>query len=321
MSELTLSMFEPRPLMTAEDKDEYLRLHNVYVPDRAMTMEEMERRDEAFPKDKRKVRELLWRGGKPEVGYVLQEAYWMAEPDCFMYFLLYDDIDVASADAAMALVEENARGFGAVKVTNWIYSTRESEIAAFEGRGYVRTQTNAQSELRLDQFDPEAFADIVRAFDDSGLRNLSLPEMAELYPDDWMRMYWEADWKLMADVPVPFELKQTPFEDWVKDWESERHNWPWTTCVLDGDEIVATTMLFRSMVDPGRFHTGLTSTLREYRRRGIAKAIKVKNLARAKAAGGRVVGTDNEGDNPMLQLNKQLGFKVVYHLYGFEKSL
>lgn len=313
--------FESRLVATDEEKATYLALHNAYVPDRAMTQAEMDKRDSTFPADKKKLRELLFRDGTAVAGTVLFEAYWKAEPGRYDFFMLYDAIDTTTADAIAAKLEGQVREFGGTNISTWVYDTRIEEIAAYESRGYRCVQKNAQSELDLTNFDPTPFMGAVESLDQSELTCVDLTQLAAMYPDAWKRMYWQAEWDMLADVPLPFELKQDPFERWEKEFEAYREDWPWTLAVLDGDRIVSMSMLFESKFNPERFFTGLTATLPDYRRRGIATAIKVKNLMRAKAAGGKVVGTDNEGNNPMLDLNKQLGFGVVYHLCGYERDL
>ena len=55
--------------------------------------------------------------------------------------------------------------------------------------------------------------------------------------------------------------------------------------------------------------TGLTGVRREYRRRGIATALKVMALQFARENGYTEIVTDNEENNPMFQINLQLGFE------------
>jgi GNAT superfamily N-acetyltransferase len=55
---------------------------------------------------------------------------------------------------------------------------------------------------------------------------------------------------------------------------------------------------------------GFLGILRPYRRRGIARILKVALICAAKEAGVSTINTGNEKDNPMLQLNLQLGFVV-----------
>ena len=68
-------------------------------------------------------------------------------------------------------------------------------------------------------------------------------------------------------------------------------------------------------------YTGLTGVLRSHRRRGVATALKVTALSFAKKRSVKFVKTDNEENNPMYDLNMQLGFKPQPAYVDYEKPL
>jgi GNAT superfamily N-acetyltransferase len=68
-------------------------------------------------------------------------------------------------------------------------------------------------------------------------------------------------------------------------------------------------------------HTGLTAVSRSHRRRGLATALKVRTITHAQAQGCRRIITDNEENNPMYQLNLQLGFRPLLNFMDFEKEI
>ena len=70
-----------------------------------------------------------------------------------------------------------------------------------------------------------------------------------------------------------------------------------------------------------RMQTWITVIDRPYRRRGLATAMKVVGVEHALALGRPRIQTENEESNPMLDLNKQLGFKVTYQGLDFKKIL
>jgi mycothiol synthase len=77
---------------------------------------------------------------------------------------------------------------------------------------------------------------------------------------------------------------------------------------LDGEDYVGTSQLWLSP-EAGELRTGLTAVRREYRRRGIALALKVKALELGKAQGYQRVVTENETHNVgMIGINDRLGF-------------
>ena len=299
-------------------KTEYLRLANRTYLDDQMTMAEWEARDEVFPKDKTKIRKLVFRGENAVAGFCLMEGYWTPQPGMFMCSTVDDGLGRDDMNSVFAAIEAEALAQGASELHDWLSNKRTTVTDVLKERGFEMVQSNAQNEADLSAFELSRFQEAVDAFDASELEFLNILDIAERF-EDWKHRYWNAEFALAADVPVPWEKKQTPFEDWERDLDCEKKSWPWLYAVLDGEKIVAMTMLFRGEADPGRFHTGLTAVDPSYRRRGIAKAIKAKAMQAAKEAGGRVVGTDNEENNPMLQLNIELGFRTVYHWENYRK--
>ena len=85
--------------------------------------------------------------------------------------------------------------------------------------------------------------------------------------------------------------------------------------------MLALTFLWRTALDDGFAYTGLTGVSRDYRRRGIVTALKVKAIEVAKVDGFETIETSNEENNPMFQLNLQLGYEPAPAWLEFEKKL
>jgi GNAT superfamily N-acetyltransferase len=77
---------------------------------------------------------------------------------------------------------------------------------------------------------------------------------------------------------------------------------------LDGERYIGLTQFWRGEATDDLF-TGLTAVRREYRRRGVALALKVHALRFARELGAPLIYTDNDSRNaPMIALNDALGF-------------
>jgi RimJ/RimL family protein N-acetyltransferase len=133
---------------------------------------------------------------------------------------------------------------------------------------------------------------------------------------------WDLEWELVQDVPTPAPLTRMSFEQWQKRvLESPNFIFDGQTIARDGNRYVGMSGLWTSEADPKKLYTGLTGVVRSYRRRGIATAMKVNGICFAQSKGIEVIETDNEENNPMLDLNKQLGFKEKPAFVCYEKEL
>jgi RimJ/RimL family protein N-acetyltransferase len=73
-------------------------------------------------------------------------------------------------------------------------------------------------------------------------------------------------------------------------------------------EWVGSSNIWRRRAD-GDLNTGLTAVKRDYRRKGIALAMKLRVIEWAKGQGVRYIRTENEANNrAMLSINERLGF-------------
>lgn len=88
----------------------------------------------------------------------------------------------------------------------------------------------------------------------------------------------------------------------------------------EGERIVGLSYLARR--PDGDAEVGDTGVLREYRRRGIARALKLLVTRYAAQHGIARIHTDNRADNAgMLSINRELGFVPGEQVVIFEKTL
>lgn len=308
-------------VVTPEELEVYIGYRNQVFPEQPTCVEEVLSRESARPKDCFHSRRLLsWEDDV--VGcLVVVDAFWQTKESCFevMSGMLTEDPELL--DKLVGYGDGFAIENGAKHLATWQNDRRPAILDAFQRAGYVEAMRNPETELKLAEFDEKPFMEAVERFQRSGLRTVTLDQLVKSDPDGWLKRYWDAEWEMMQDVPLPFELKKDPIEVFEKMVEARKDDWEWTILVLDGEDIVATSGAERNKVDPTLFRTGLTSTKRSHRRQGIAKAIKVINLVRMRESGGLTVTTDNEQNNPMLDLNYQLGFSHARSWYVLERTV
>lgn len=134
-----------------------------------------------------------------------------------------------------------------------------------------------------------------------GVRLVSLAER----PDLWRRTYGELALQAFEDIPTPRPIQVT-----LEQWEREWVHWPEGSFVaLAGDEIVGCAGLMRDDDHPDRAENSLTAVRRDWRGRGLARALKQTVIAWAVANGLRELYTwTQDGNENMRAVNEKLGY-------------
>jgi mycothiol synthase len=124
-------------------------------------------------------------------------------------------------------------------------------------------------------------------------------------PELLMRLYSELAPQAFDDMPTPRKVEITP-----EQWETEWLTWPEATFVaLAADEIVGMAGLNRDEDRPERAENALTTVRRDWRGRGLARALKETTIAWAAERGIREIYTWTQtGNENMREVNERLGY-------------
>jgi GNAT superfamily N-acetyltransferase len=119
------------------------------------------------------------------------------------------------------------------------------------------------------------------------------------------RLYHELALAAFEDMPTPRKVEITP-----EQWESEWLTWPEATFVaLAGGEIVGMAGLLHDPDRPERAENALTTVRRDWRGRGLARALKETATAWASGHGIREIYTWTQtGNENMRAVNERLGY-------------
>jgi GNAT superfamily N-acetyltransferase len=196
--------------------------------------------------------------------------------------------------ALFAEVSATARGLGKDEIQGEVDESDTGSRAFFDHRGFVPVGGQKALVLELDGMEPPEVAP------PEGVRIVTRAEM----PDRLDDMYALAR---QADEDIPGTAGVQSYERW-RAVDIDRPNTPPELCFLAvaGDEVIGYAVL----QDSGEraFH-GLTVTRRDWRRRGVASALKRAEIATAKQRGfERLLTESEERNDPMRQLNEKLGF-------------
>ena len=196
--------------------------------------------------------------------------------------------------AVLADLSGRARTLGKDKIQFEIKQTDDESRAFVERRGFERVGGEEAVILDLDGIEAPAVDP------PPGVRIVSRVEE----PDRLEGMYAIG---VEADEDIPGSDGVMTFEQW-KASEIDKPSRRPELCfiALAGDDVVGYAAL---MVFGDEGHHGLTATRRDWRRRGVASALKRAEIAAAKNAGFKRLVTESEERNePMRKLNEKLGF-------------
>jgi mycothiol synthase len=185
------------------------------------------------------------------------------------------------------------------------------------GRGFSETNASVEDEGSLAFAQRFGFREVdrqveqIRVVDDQeepprvpdGVELVSLAER----PDLATAVYTELAAEAIADIPVDRPL-DVSLEDWEREWTSLPEG---TFLALAGGDVVGCAGLMRDDDRPERAEHSLTAVRRDWRGRGVAKALKRATIAWAAENGIRELYTWTlRGNEPMRRLNERLGYVI-----------
>jgi len=198
----------------------------------------------------------------------------------------------------------------------------ERAVRFYTDRGFREILRAHESRLYLASFDMAKFAtDIHRPVE----HGIVLKSLADLWGDpDLSRKLHALDTELLADLPAAEPITPLTPEQFDKMVMHSSNLLKEAYAVAVDEktgEFVGVNALWKRKAD-NDLDNGLTGVRRAYRRKGIALALKLKNIAWAKSHGYRAIRTDNEVNNVgMLSINERLGFQRVPPWLEISKTL
>lgn len=194
--------------------------------------------------------------------------------------------------------------------------------ALIEGRGeygWVR-ESLEEMDFQKDQVQPYSCLDVLPTEYDYQDNVVSFAEFLEANGEDGMYRLWRCEMEIAADLPMPYDFIETPLEIFSSHVLSPINDLTSKFLLVEDGEVKGLSQLWPSKVNPKLAANGLTGVRRAYRRQGVATRLKQHGIAWAKDHGIEQIFTDNEENNPMFQLNLQLGFRRLFDYEVYSKS-
>jgi mycothiol synthase len=176
-----------------------------------------------------------------------------------------------------------------------------------EKHGFVEGKRTWESFLDLAAFDFGRYAGQPEQVEAQGIRLCQLTELQGV--SGWEEQLLHLYNTIQLDVPDFDQAAAVTMEQFQKTYlGSGAFLAEGNFIALDGDRWVGMSTLWKGMGDH-QYDTGLTGVLPEYRRRGLALALKLRSLAWAKEQSITQIRTSNASTNKgMLAINEQMGF-------------
>ena len=199
--------------------------------------------------------------------------------------------------------------FDAAKVYAQCRDDEPQSVAFAERHGFQCMAHIFESSIDPSEFDLSPYLPAIEAVKQSGLEIVTLAELGST--DQTRYKLWEIENITDHDIPG-LDADQLPsWEDAKKSWyQASWFNPEAEFIAMDGDRFAGVFGV--AEMSKGIWNILHTCTLREYRRRGIATALKALATDYAKRKGSRLLKTNNHsGNQAMLSINRRFGFEPM----------
>ncbi len=222
--------------------------------------------------------------------------------------------------AALEFIEERSAAAGVKTYTADVWEDDVAEVEVLESLGYRRDRLSKAWELDLIEHRDRLLLLAGRAEAQMREQGITCAAIAgDADPANWARCH-EVEATAGEDMPRTGPYLRPTFEQYMNWMETPDVSPFWCFTAREGERVVGLTNLRFPPVQ-GNVWTGFTGVLREYRGRGIARAVKLAVLRQAIEQNVTRIRTDNDETNaPMLHVNEELGFQRIPGILSYRKG-
>jgi GNAT superfamily N-acetyltransferase len=312
-----------QPAIDERDYEDALRIRNEQYSHYPISLDESRNFDASLPPSKKWMRYVGREvDGACVVRGLVRQHRW-SEDDVFELDILFLDGALTEERwlGCLATLESQAADWGARTLVLAPSTRTPRAVAASGAAGFVEAQRQPLSTLDVADFDEGPYATIFNQLWAERVEILTLEEFSQDRPATWQREFWRLMTDVLSDVPSPTPVREVAFEDFLRHITLPNYSLKTRFLARHEDRLVALSEFEIPSLAPTQGTTGLTGVRREYRRRGLATALKATAIAEARRFGVVTLWTDNEENNPMYQLNLHLGFRKAWEYVVMIKHL
>ena len=288
-----------RPCASEDEEALSLEIHNTVWPHRAVTMDEV-RSFQAAMKDYGDF--LAEVDGVPKGSAAIAILPQRPQAGFLLLTVLEDGRRRGAGSALYATVSDwlHERGLDVVHAS--VSEADDESLAFARRRGFREIERYPRLLLDLAAIEEPAVET------PPGVEIVTWAERPEV-----ARGMYAVAVEAYADVPGGDAEEMEAFEDWLAHDMQGSGDKPETTFVaLAGGEVVGYAKYFITAARPTVAFHDMTAVRRDWRGRGVARALKQAQIAWAKRAGFEVLETSNEERNePIRRLNAELGYRLA----------
>lgn len=292
--------------------DQFVRIS----PEFPESEDDLRAHDAAFPESAKRRQYVFERDGQ-YAGYAEWfEPPWFAQAGRVQFSMQIEPDDPDRETVIRFLIEDAAKA-GANEFWAPAKTSRIASLEVLRRMGFDEVERAEHTLLDLERIDEAVY----RAWiDRARVQGFEITSYAELSRQgaDWLRPLHRAVDEMVRDIPTESDVTPADFETFER---------MITDPVLVDRELmfgaflegapVSFTRIECSLADPTRARTAFSGTVRQHRGKGLVTAVKAACLLAAKAKGVCSVLTDNLENNPMLGINKRMGFETAFHVAFF----
>ena len=203
--------------------------------------------------------------------------------------------------ALYEMAESHLRSLDVINISVQVKESNDVGLKFVKSRGYIQQKRDFVSVLNLDSFDSTKFPDKPSDIEIRSFEDCDSPQTRR----EWYELFCVVRHdvpRTAPPTPLEFEFieKQVMIEpDLVRTA---------TLFAVQNGQMIGFTAGYHDK-DANQFEQWLTAVHRDYRKQGVALALKVAQATEVKRLGIATIKTDNDTRNaPMLKVNDKLGF-------------